>query len=318
VFFGGGTPSLFSPEAIGCFLQEADRLLPFAADVEITLEANPGTLEAGRFAGYRSAGVNRLSLGIQSLDEVKLAALGRIHGRAQALAAVEAARRAGFDNFNLDLMYALPGQTLGQAEADLRALLTLQPPHVSWYQLTLEPNTLFYRHPPALPDEELAGDIMELGLQLLAEHGYRQYEISAHSQPDRQCRHNLNYWEFGDYLGVGAGAHAKLSLPDGRIVRRSRPRHPQTYLETRSGRHSERSLGPQDLIVEYMLNALRLSDGVPADAFPARTGLPPSAIATQLAEARRRGLLEPDSRRLCATGLGRRFLNDLLAIFEPA
>ena len=317
VFFGGGTPSLFSPEAIGRLLEQADRLLPFAADVEITLEANPGTVEAGRFSGYRAAGVNRLSMGIQSLDDAKLAALGRIHGRAEALAAVQTARRAGFDNFNLDLMYGLPGQSLAQAEADLRELLSLQPPHVSWYQLTLEPNTLFHRHPPALPDEESIGEIMDMGLAVLAEHGYRQYEVSAHAQPGRECRHNLNYWEFGDYLGAGAGAHAKLSLADGRIVRRSRTRHPQAYLEGAPGRYSERPLSPQDLVIEFMLNALRLIQGVPADYFEARTGLPVAAIASPLDQARQRGLLEVVSARLQATPLGQRFLNDLLAIFEP-
>jgi len=317
VFFGGGTPSLFSPAAIGRFLQQADRLLPFAADAEITLEANPGTVEAGRFSGYRAAGVNRLSMGIQSLDDAKLAALGRIHGRAEALAAVQAAHRAGFDNFNLDLMYALPGQSLAQAEADLRELLSLQPPHVSWYQLTLEPNTLFHRHPPTLPDEESIGEIMDMGLAVLAEHGYRQYEVSAHAQPGRQSRHNLNYWEFGDYLAVGAGAHAKLSLGDGRIVRRSRARHPQAYMEAGAERYSERLLTSQDLVIEFMLNALRLIHGVPAYYFEARTGLSVATILPLLDKARQRGLLQADPARLQATSLGQRFLNDLLAIFEP-
>ena len=317
VFFGGGTPSLFSPAAIGRFLQQADRLLPFAADAEITLEANPGTVEAGRFSGYRAAGVNRLSMGIQSLDDAKLAALGRIHGRAEALAAVQAAHRAGFDNFNLDLMYALPGQSLAQAEADLRELLSLQPPHVSWYQLTLEPNTLFHRHPPTLPDEESIGEIMDMGLAVLAEHGYRQYEVSAHAQPGRQSRHNLNYWEFGDYLAVGAGAHAKLSLGDGRIVRRSRARHPQAYMEAGAERYSERLLTSQDLVIEFMLNALRLIHGVPAYYFEARTGLSVATILPLLDKARQRGLLQADPAQLQATSLGQRFLNDLLAIFEP-
>ena len=317
VFLGGGTPSLFSPEAIGRFLQQADRLLPFAADVEITLEANPGTVEAGRFSGYRAAGVNRLSMGVQSLDDAKLVALGRIHGRAEALAAVRTARRAGFHNFNLDLMYGLPEQSLAQAEADLRELLSLQPPHLSWYQLTLEPNTLFHRHPPSLPDEESIGEIMDMGLAVLAEHGYRQYEVSAYAQPGRQCRHNLNYWEFGDYLGAGAGAHAKLSLADGRILRRSRVRHPQAYLEGKAKRYSERLLTSQDLVIEFMLNALRLIQGVPAEYFEARTGLPITTILPLLDEARRRGLLEADAARLQATSLGQRFLNDLLAIFEP-
>ena len=317
VFFGGGTPSLFSPAAIGCFLEQADRLVPFAADVEITLEANPGTVDSSRFAGYRAAGVNRLSLGIQSLADDRLAALGRIHGRAEGLAAVEAARAAGFDNFNLDLMYALPGQSLAQAEAELRELLALQAPHVSWYQLTLEPNTLFYQRPPQLPDDDAIGDIMDMGLAVLAEHGYRQYEISAHAQPGRECRHNLNYWRFGDYLGIGAGAHAKLTQADGRILRSARQRHPQRYLQDAADRlSSTRALSRDELPIEFMLNALRLNRGVPAALFEARAGLPLSAIAPLLQLARERELLEPDPQRLQPTPLGRRFLNDLLALFD--
>ena len=317
VFFGGGTPSLFSPAVIGRFLEQADRLVPFAADVEITLEANPGTVDTSRFAGYRAAGVNRLSLGIQSLADDQLASLGRIHGRAEGLAAVEAARAAGFDNFNLDLMYALPGQSLAQAEAELRELLALQAPHVSWYQLTLEPNTLFYQRPPELPDDDVIGDIMDMGLAVLAEHGYRQYEISAHARPGCECRHNLNYWRFGDYLGVGAGAHAKLTQADGRILRSARQRHPQRYLQDAAERSSStRELARDELPVEFMLNALRLLRGVPAALFEARTGLPLSAISPQLQLARERELLEPDPQRLQPTPLGRRFLNDLLALFN--
>ena len=318
VFFGGGTPSLFSPQAIGRILEQVDQLVPFADDVEITLEANPGTVEAARFAGLRSAGVNRLSMGVQSLADDKLAALGRIHGRAEALAAVEAARAAGFDNFNLDLMYALPGQSLAQAEADLRELLALKPPHVSWYQLTLEPNTLFYKRPPVLPDDDAIGDIMDMGLAVLAEHGFEQYEISAHAQPGHECRHNLNYWQFGDYLGIGAGAHAKLTQSDGRILRLTRQRHPQRYLEDAAGRvSSRRELGREELPIEFMLNALRLNAGVPSELFTQRTGLALSLIAPQLEQARERGLLEADPARLQPSELGRRFLNDLLAIFEP-
>jgi len=318
VFFGGGTPSLFSPQAIGRFLREADRLLSFAKDVEITLEANPGTVEAARFAGYRAAGVNRLSMGIQSLADDKLAALGRIHGRAEALAAVESARDAGFDNFNLDLMYALPGQSLAQAEADLLELLALEPAHVSWYQLTLEPNTLFYQRPPVLPDDDAVGDIMDMGLAVLAEHGYLQYEISAHAQAGRECRHNLNYWQFGDYLGVGAGAHAKLTRSGGHILRTTRERHPKRYLAAESGKASSvRELSAAELPVEFMLNALRLQAGVEAKLFAARTGLPMSAISRQLQQARSRGLMNTGPERLQASELGWRFLNDLLAVFEP-
>ena len=317
VFFGGGTPSLFSPGAIGRFLAAADRLAPFADDVEITLEANPGTLEATRFAGYRAAGVNRLSMGIQSLADDKLAALGRIHGREEALSAVRSARQAGFDNFNLDLMYGLPGQSLRQAQADLRELLDLGPRHVSWYQLTLEPNTLFYRRPPSLPGDDAIGDIMDMGLQLLAEQGYRQYEISAHAHPGHECRHNLNYWQFGDYLGIGAGAHAKLTRGDGHIQRSVRQRHPQAYLENEERLSSRRLLSAGELPIEFMLNALRLNDGVDSACYEARTGHALTPIQAQLELARERGLLDRDARRLRPTSLGRRFLNDLLAIFEP-
>jgi len=317
VFFGGGTPSLFSSGAIGRFLAAADRLTPFADDVEITLEANPGTLEATRFAGYRAAGVNRLSMGIQSLADDKLAALGRIHGREEALSAVRSARQAGFDNFNLDLMYGLPGQSLRQAQADLRELLDLGPRHVSWYQLTLEPNTLFYRRPPSLPGDDAIGDIMDMGLQLLAEQGYRQYEISAHAHPGHECRHNLNYWQFGDYLGIGAGAHAKLTRGDGHIQRSVRQRHPQAYLENEERLSSRRLLSAGELPIEFMLNALRLNDGVDSACYEARTGHALTPIQAQLELARERGLLDRDARRLRPTSLGRRFLNDLLAIFEP-
>lgn len=318
VFFGGGTPSLFSANAIGRFLTQAERLVSFADDVEITLEANPGTVEAARFAGYRAAGVNRLSMGIQSLADDKLSALGRIHGRAEALAAVEAARSAGFDNFNLDLMYALPGQSLAQAEADLRELLALQPTHVSWYQLTLEPNTLFYQRPPPLPDDDAIGDIMDSGLQILADAGYHQYEISAYAQPGKACRHNLNYWQFGDYLGIGAGAHAKLTDAQGYIHRTTRQRHPQRYLdEANAYVSSRRELQADELPIEFMLNALRLNAGVPRALYAERTGQPDSAIQQQLELACQKGLLELDQGLIRPSALGRRFLNDLLAIFEP-
>lgn len=317
VFIGGGTPSLFSGPAIAGLLEGVDRLLPMAADAEITLEANPGTAEARRFADYRAAGVNRLSIGVQSLDDPKLRALGRIHDRADALAAMDMARGAGFDNINLDLMYGLPHQTPGQAQADLQAVLDLGPEHVSWYQLTLEPNTLFHQRPPPLPDDDRLGEIMDAGLELLAAAGYRQYEISAHAREGFRARHNLNYWQFGDYLGIGAGAHGKLTLADSTIVRRSRPRHPQVYIEYGASKKSERLLTHHDLAIEFMLNALRLNDGVEAGLFRARTGLPLSAIGRQLVEARGRGLLDPDEARLRPTPVGQRFLNDLLAVFEP-
>ncbi|HHI76505.1 MAG TPA: radical SAM family heme chaperone HemW, partial [Gammaproteobacteria bacterium] len=230
VFIGGGTPSLFSGRAIGELLAGAARLLPLAPDAEITLEANPGTAEAGRFADYRAAGVNRLSIGVQSLDDASLRALGRIHDQTQALAAVDMARRAGFDNLNLDLMYGLPRQTPEAALADLEALIGLGPEHLSWYQLTLEPNTLFHHDPPPLPDDDALGEMMDAGLARLSAAGFVQYEISAHARPGRQARHNLNYWRFGDYLGIGAGAHAKLTGADGTVRRYARPRHPRDYL----------------------------------------------------------------------------------------
>ena len=316
VFIGGGTPSLFSGRAIGELLAGVERILPLAPDVEITLEANPGTAEAGRFADYRAAGVNRLSIGVQSLDDAALRALGRIHDRAQALAAVDMARRAGFDNLNLDLMYGLPDQSLAAALADLDALIALGSEHLSWYQLTLEPNTLFHHDPPPLPDDDALGEMMEAGLAYLSDAGFTQYEISAHARPGRQARHNLNYWQFGDYLGIGAGAHAKLTAADGTVRRYARPRHPRDYLGDPVAPGSERRLSPEELPIEFFLNALRLSEGVPSALFEARTGLPLAAVADRLAEARARGLLDPDPERLRPTPLGQRFLNDLLAVLD--
>ena len=316
VFIGGGTPSLFSGRAIGELLAGAARLLPLAPDAEITLEANPGTAEAGRFADYRAAGVNRLSIGVQSLDDASLRALGRIHDQTQALAAVDMARRAGFDNLNLDLMYGLPRQTPEAALADLEALIGLGPEHLSWYQLTLEPNTLFHHDPPPLPDDDTLGEMMEAGLERLSGAGFVQYEVSAHARPGRQARHNLNYWRFGDYLGIGAGAHAKLTAADGTVRRYARPRHPRDYLADPVAPGSERRLSPEELPIEFFLNALRLSEGVPAALFEARTGLPLAVVADRLAEARARGLLAPDPERLRPTPLGQRFLNDLLAVLD--
>jgi len=317
VFIGGGTPSLFSGRAIGELLEGIDRLLPLAPDAEVTLEANPGTAEAKHFADYRAAGVNRLSIGVQSLDDTKLAALGRIHDRSEALAAVDMARAAGFDNLNLDLMYGLPQQSLVEALVDLDAIIASEPEHLSWYQLTLEPNTLFHHRPPPLPDDDLLGDIMDAGLDRLAVSGYAQYEISAHAGPGRAARHNLNYWQFGDYLGIGAGAHGKLTLSDGHIVRRMRPRHPQGYLQQDFQDTNERELSTAELPIEFMLNALRLVEGVPARLFAERTGLPLDVIANQLDEARVKGLMDTTPDKLRPTPLGLRYLNDLLAIFEP-
>jgi putative oxygen-independent coproporphyrinogen III oxidase len=319
VFLGGGTPSLFDPDQIARLMAGLTERLPLAADLEVTLEANPGTVEAGRFAGYRAAGVNRLSIGVQSLDADKLRALGRIHGPAEAVAAARAAREAGFDTFNLDLMFGLPRQALAQALDDLARAIELAPPHLSWYQLTLEPNTRFAHQPPPLPDDDLLWDMQEAGQRLLADAGLEQYEISAYARPGQQCRHNLNYWSFGDYLGIGAGAHGKLTLADGRILRRSKQRHPQAYLAgagTTAAVAGERWLGTDDLPVEFMMNALRLNQGVDAALYGQHTGTELAAIAPLLAQARGRGLLDTDVARLAPTELGRRFLNDLLAVFE--
>ncbi len=319
IFIGGGTPSLFKGAAIGRLLEGVKQRLHLARDVEITLEANPGAAEAAHFSDYRAAGVNRLSIGVQSLDDAKLRALGRIHSASEAVGAFWLARDAGFDNINLDMMYGLPAQTTADMLADLRALLALQPEHVSWYELTLEPNTRFHHRPPPLPEEDQLVEMMEQGQAILAAGGYRQYEISAHARDDRLCRHNLNYWRFGDYLGIGAGAHGKLTMPDNLVQRRSKQRRPAAYLSTvaQGALSSERSVDDDELPVEFMLNALRLSAGVPADLFAQRTGLGRDALSAALLQARRRGLMVDDPNRLEATPRGRRYLNDLLALFEP-
>lgn len=319
IFMGGGTPSLFEPVLIARVLAGIAERLPLADDLEITLEANPGTVEAGRFAGYRSAGVNRLSIGVQSLDATKLQALGRIHGPAEAIAAARQARDAGFETFNLDLMFGLPEQTLPQALDDLGQAIELGAPHLSWYQLTLEPNTRFAHAPPVLPNDDLLWDMQEAGQQLLADAGLRQYEVSAYARDGHRCRHNLNYWGFGDYLGIGAGAHAKITLADGRIQRRWKQRHPQAYLSgagTAAGISGERILTEKDLPVEFLMNALRLNEGVSRDSYTLATGASLADIAPLLTAAQARGLLTMNPQRLAPTELGRRFLNDLLAIFE--
>jgi oxygen-independent coproporphyrinogen-3 oxidase len=321
VFIGGGTPSLFDAAEIARLLDGIDCRIGLPEGTEITLEANPGTVEAGRFAGYRAAGVNRLSIGVQSLDDAKLRALGRIHDAAEAIAAVAVARGAGFDNINIDLMFALPGQTQGEAMSELRSALELMPEHLSWYQLTLEPNTPFFQQPPAgLPDQDLAADIADEGRERLRSAGFRQYEVSAYARAGRECRHNRNYWEFGDYLGIGAGAHGKLTHPDGRVERRAKRRSPGAYMaDASSGAvSSSRTVSTEELPLEFMLNALRLNDGVPAHWFVERTGLPQEAIADVLATARSRGLMgSSPADRLAPTPLGQQFLNDLLALFEP-
>jgi len=320
VFFGGGTPSLFPPEAIDRFLQGASARLRFAPGCEITLETNPGTAEHGRFELYKAAGVNRLSFGIQSFDDECLRRLGRIHGSAEAEAAVKLAQDAGFDNFNLDLMYALPGQTLAMAEHDLERAFALEPAHVSHYQLTLEPNTVFAARPPQdIPDEDHAWDIQERCQALLAERGYGQYEVSAYARPGRQCQHNLNYWRYGDYLGIGAGAHGKISLgAEQTILRRWKLKHPTQYLAN-AGRAEaiggDDRIAPERRPFEYMLNTLRLVEGFSLDSFEASTGLTRAQIAAQLDAAYAAGWLERDGDRVRPTELGRRFTNDVVALF---
>jgi len=318
VFFGGGTPSLFSAKSIEALLSAFRARLTVAADCEITLEANPGTFEAGKFRGYREAGVNRLSIGIQSFDPRHLLALGRIHDDGEARRAIEIAR-AAFDNINLDLMYALPGQTPAGARADVEAALRAGVPHLSFYHLTLEPNTPFHRHPPALPDEDAAAEMQDAIGAALAGRGYVHYETSAWALAGRECRHNLNYWRFGDYLGIGAGAHGKLSFAD-RIVRYTRWKQPKEYLRrVAEGRpvHESREVARADLVFEFMMNALRLREGFPVGAFVERTGLQIVAAEKPLREAEARGLLVRDHERIRPSELGRRFLNDLLQLFLP-
>jgi putative oxygen-independent coproporphyrinogen III oxidase len=322
IFLGGGTPSLFAPQEIGQILAAAQNDLNVAGDCEITLEANPGTVERGDLAAFRHAGVNRLSLGAQSFNESMLEALGRIHGPADIYAAYDQAAAAGFASVNIDLMFALPGQTLRMAIDDIEEICRLQPPHVSYYQLTLEPNTVFFERPPEnLPDDELSWEIQEQGLRLLRQAGYQQYEISAFAREGHRCRHNLNYWTFGDYLAVGAGAHGKYTGADGVVRRYRKPAHPLTYIEQMLGgtcQPAMQALQEQDLGFEYLLNALRLRDGFSAAAFSNRTGLGLEAIAAPLRTAQADGLIRESAAGVWqATPLGFRFLNDLQARFLP-
>jgi putative oxygen-independent coproporphyrinogen III oxidase len=317
IFIGGGTPSLFAPETIERLLSGVRARLSLDQKIEITLEANPGTVELERFKGFRQAGVNRLSIGIQSFDPEKLKALGRIHGPEEAARAAQAARAAGFDNFNLDLMFGLPRQTVEQAVADLRTAMHYQPTHLSVYQLTIEPNTLFHARPPVLPDDDIAWE-MQCQLQAeLAAAGYRQYEISAYAKPGGECRHNLNYWQFGDYLGIGAGAHGKITDATG-ISRLWKVKRPNDYLSTAGTPQcigGEQKLTRRDAVAEFMLNALRLVNGFSAPLFQARAGLPISACIPSLAQAESLGLLERDACTIRPTPQGQRFLNNLLELF---
>ncbi len=316
IFFGGGTPSLLSAAGLERLLSALRARLPLAADCEVTLEANPGAFEAAKFAAFRAAGVNRLSIGVQSFDDEQLRRLGRIHDRAQALAAIEAAAVA-FDNFNLDLMYALPAQSLQAMRRDVEQALALAPAHLSLYQLTIEPNTVFAKYPPPLPDDDTAAAMHEWIEAQLATAAYRHYEVSAYAKVGKSCRHNVNYWQFGDYLGIGAGAHSKISFPN-RILRQSRLRQPATYIEhALAGNALAESAEVRrgDLAFEFMLNALRLNDGVPIRLFSERTGLPLSSIESALQQAEARGLLRRDLHEIAPTVQGRRFLTDLQSLF---
>ena len=316
IFFGGGTPCLLSPHIVGELLEAVNQRIGFVADIEITLEANPGTTEQQRFADFRAAGVNRLSLGIQSLNPRHLQTLGRIHDREQAIAAVQQARRAGFENINLDLMHGLPQQSVSDASADLQQALALEPEHLSWYQLTIEPNTEFYKRPPQLPADDTLAEIQAAGFALLQEAGFDHYEVSAFCQPGRMSRHNCNYWEFGDYIGIGAGAHGKLTQRDGSIARTHKTRLPKDYLA--SGGHCERNLEPipgNSLAFEFMMNALRLNHGFARELFAERTGLPWPSVGAQIDKLVDRHLLQIDAKTIAPTPMGQLFLNDVLAEF---
>ncbi|MHB1117568.1 radical SAM family heme chaperone HemW [Sideroxydans sp.] len=319
IFIGGGTPSLLSGDALTHLLTQVRMRLPLAHEAEITLEANPGTVEADKFSAFREAGVNRLSLGIQSFNDSHLQALGRIHSGDEAKRAIDIAQ-THFDNINLDLMYALPGQSQEEALLDVRSALSFAPQHLSCYHLTLEPNTLFAHNPPQLPDDDASSE-MQLGIEtLLAEHGYQHYETSAFAKLGKHSRHNLNYWQFGDYLGIGAGAHSKLSFHD-RVIRQARHKQPKTYMDgVVHGKQvqSEQVLGKDDLAFEFMMNALRLNGGFEEHLFQERTSFPLLLIRHELGRAEQKGLLTREARRIAPTELGRRFLNDLLQVFLAA
>jgi len=321
VFFGGGTPSLFTPEGIDRLLGELRARMTIKPGAEITLEANPGTVDHEHFSGLRAAGINRLSIGVQSFQPELLEKIGRIHSRRDAIRAAEAAHAAGFENFNLDLMFGLPGQTQQQAMADLRIAMDLKPAHLSWYELTIEPNTWFYRHPPRLPDDHLLFAMQAAGSALLEMRGYQRYEVSAYARAGRQCRHNLNYWLFGDYLGIGAGAHGKLTDAAQQVIRRSaKIRHPEDYLAAQNGetfRSRQQELAPADVVLEFLMNALRLDDGFAAETFTTTTGLPLDALEPGATRALDEGLLVRTDDRWYASEKGQRYLNNLLQYWMP-
>lgn len=317
IFIGGGTPSLFSANAIADILEGVSKHFHIDDTTEITLEANPGTAEQDKFIGFRAAGVNRLSIGVQSFDQHQLAKLGRIHGRDEALFAAQAARKAGFDNFNIDLMHGLSEQNAQQALSDLQQAIDLAPKHISWYQLTIEPNTAFYNSPPPIPNDDQLADIQTVGEQLLAASDFQQYEVSAYSRPGQQSAHNLNYWQFGDYIGIGAGAHGKITQANNhQILRQWQTRSPKNYLSKSSDYSAgSRIITHEELPLEFMMNALRLTQGVNSNLFEERTGLALSNIQSKLSSLSQKQLLNASSNNLGTTELGKRFLNEVLAEF---
>ncbi len=317
VFFGGGTPSIFSSAAINNILQGVEKHIPFSEDIEITLEANPGTVEQGKFLGFYQAGINRLSIGIQSFDDLQLQQLGRVHSSNEARKAVNSAQRAGFSNINLDLMHGLPGQSSAEAKNDLQQAIDLGPSHLSWYQLTIEKNTAFYQHPPTLPAESKLVEIQDSGEQLLSAHGFVQYEVSAYNRSQSSSLHNLNYWQFGDYLGIGAGAHGKVTqVSTGRIMRRHKTRSPKDYLDKEKPYLTAENRVPIDeLALEFMMNALRLCNGVDTSLFSTRTGLPLTEFEATISHLQHQGLLSNNPQRLQTTERGQRFLNEVIGAF---
>ena len=318
LFIGGGTPSLFSAESMVALLDGVRQRVDVSPDAEITLEANPGTAESGKFKGFRQAGINRLSIGVQSFNAGHLSRLGRIHGGEEALQAAGMAREAGFDNFNLDLMFGLPEQTLEQALSDISLAASLAPTHLSFYQLTLEPNTVFQKYPPTLPDEDSIWTLQQAAQDRLSEHGYIQYEVSAYAQAGAQCRHNLNYWQFGDYLGIGAGAHGKITDADGNRVRIWKIKHPQHYLDAMGNRErqgGQAAIQPEEVRFEFLMNALRLREGFPLSLFAKRTGLDRSALEPELSACLAEGLLELENDQLRCSANGFNFLDSVLQRF---
>ena len=317
IFIGGGTPSLISAPGIQWLLENIQHLIPFSENIEITLEANPGAIENQKIADFKTAGINRFSFGVQSFQQDKLTKLGRIHGVEEAKTAAKQAHNVGMKTFNLDLMHGLPNQTLEDAMSDLATAIALKPTHLSWYQLTIEPNTQYFSHPPTLPDDETLWEIQEAGVKLLAKYGYNQYEISGYSQDNWQCQHNLNYWRFGDYLGIGCGAHGKISLPlENKVLRTTKIKHPKGYLDPQRAYMDDYNTVPKDeLVFEYMMNRLRLMENIPLAEFEDYTGLARSVLDKQLQQAAEKSLMRVSADTCQVTPLGHRYLNELLTMF---